>query len=59
MHYSLSVYCPRCGRTEDGKVSTESESIVCGACGHVIARWEEEREDYSWVNVDEPDPNTL
>jgi ribosomal protein S27E len=44
--YSLSVFCPRCGRTEDGLLGTETETINCAACGHVIASWEEAEGDY-------------
>jgi uncharacterized protein (DUF983 family) len=41
--YSISVFCPKCGRTEDGVMGIES--INCAACGQQITTWD----------VDEPE----
>jgi ribosomal protein S27E len=41
--YSLSVYCPHCGRIEEGVMG--AESINCAACGEQITTWSEDTEN--------------
>jgi uncharacterized Zn finger protein len=49
--YSLSVFCPQCGRNETGVM--EVQTINCTACGAVITSWDFDQPDFEDEDIDE------